>query len=149
MTVSRIAAAACLIMLHAGGAFASEAEIEAARAEWMALFSAGDGAAVAERSFSEDAMLLPPDSAPVMGREAIAAFWQGAFDAGVTDLKLDTISIEVIGDTGIVTGYYTVTVPTEGGGTIEASGKELLIYKKEADGVWRATRDIWNDGIGN
>ena len=145
MVVLRLAAAAALTFV-AGGSLATEAEIEAARAHWMELFSAGDGKAVAEQSFSEDAVLLPPDSAPVEGREAIAAFWQGIFDAGVTGLKLDTLSIDVVGDTGIVTGYWTVTVPTEGGGTTEVGGKELLIYRKEADGNWRATRDIWNDG---
>ena len=146
MNISRATAVSAFTFLSAGGAFATEAEIEAARAQWMELFSAGDGTAVAEQSFAEDAMLLPPDSPPVEGREAIAAFWQGAFDAGITGLKLDTISIDVVGDTGIVTGYWTVTVPAEGGGTAEASGKELLIYEKGKDGVWRATRDIWNDG---
>ena len=146
MAYSQLAVGVTLTLLFPGGVFATEAEIEAARAQWMELFSAGDGMAVAEQSFSEDALLLPPDSAPVEGREAIAAFWQDIFDVGVTGLELDTISIDVIGDTGIVTGYWTVTVPFDGGGTTEVGGKELLIYKKEADGVWRATRDIWNDG---
>lgn len=146
MRYSRLACVAIITVFSVKGALATEAEIEAARAQWIALFDAGDGMAVAEQSFTEDAMLLPPDSSPVVGREAIATFWQGAFDAGVTGLKLDTISIEVNGDTGFVTGYWTVTVPMEGGGTAEASGKELLVYKKEADGVWRASRDIWNDG---
>ncbi|MDP5220082.1 SgcJ/EcaC family oxidoreductase [Ruegeria sp. 2205SS24-7] len=146
MRIKYLSSAFSLILLTSSAVFATEAEIEAARAQWMELFSAGDGAAVAEQSFTENAVLLPPDSAPVEGRDAIATFWQGAFDAGVTGLKLDTISIDVIGDTGIVTGYWTVTVPTEGGGTADISGKELLIYKKESDGVWRASHDIWNDG---
>ena len=140
MRLSRLACLAVVTLFSVNGASATEAEIEAARAQWMELFSAGDGKAVAEQSFTADAMLLPPDSSPVEGREAIA------FDAGVIGLKLDTISVEVVGDTGIVTGFWTVTVPAEGGGTAEVSGKELLIYKKEADGVWRASRDIWNDG---
>lgn len=146
MRLPRLACVAVVTLLSINGASATEAEIEAARAQWMELFSAGDGMAVAEQSFTADAMLLPPDSSPVVGREAIAKFWQGAFDAGVTGLKLDTISVEVTGDTGIVTGFWTVTVPAEGGGTAEVSGKEILVYKKEADGVWRASRDIWNDG---
>ena len=146
MRLLELSTAAALTLVSASSVFATEAEIEAARAQWMELFSAGDGMAVAKQSFTEDAVLLPPDSAPVEGRDAIAAFWQGIFDAGVTGLKLDTISIDVLGDTGIVTGYWTVTVPAEGGGTTNVGGKELLIYKKESDGEWRATRDIWNDG---
>ncbi len=74
MSISRATALAAVMFFSAGGAFATEAEIEAARAQWMELFSAGDGTAVAEQSFAEDAMLLPPDSPPVEGREAIAAF---------------------------------------------------------------------------
>lgn len=139
-------AAASLTLATSSAVFATEAEIEAARAQWMELFSAGDGAAVAAQSFTEDAVLMPPDRAPVEGRDAIAAFWQGAFDAGVTGLTLETISIDVIGDTGIVTGYWTVTVPADGGGTTEISGKELLIYEKQTDGTWRASHDIWNNG---
>lgn len=146
MRFQRIIAAASLTLLTSSAVFATEAEIEAARAQWMDLFSAGDGAAVAAQSFTEDAVLMPPDRAPVEGRDAIAAFWQGAFDAGVTGLTLETISIDVIGDTGIVTGFWTVTVPKDGGGTMEVGGKELLIYEKQDDGVWRASHDIWNNG---
>ena len=52
----------------------------------------------------------------------------------------------MVGDTGIVTGYRTVTVPVEGGVTTEVSGKEVLTYEKGEDGVRRSTRDIGNDG---
>lgn len=146
MTFSKLAALAAIALLPASGAFATADEIEAARKTWTELFSAGDSAAVADTVFADDAILLPPDGPMIEGRDAIAAFWQGLFDAGVTGLELDTHSIDVVGDTGIVTGIWTVTVPTESGGTTQVSGKEMLVYKKSAEGAWLASRDIWNDG---
>ncbi len=141
----RLAAVAAFMVVTTGASFANEAEIEAARALWMERFNSGDALAVAEQSFTKDAIMQPPNSKPLVGREAITAFWQGSIAAGVTNLRFETISIEVVGKTGIVTGTWAITVPLEGGGTANVGGNQILIFKKGSDGVWRCTRDIWNE----
>lgn len=127
-------------------AFADTSEIEAAQAAWERAFNAGDGAAAAEAMFTEDARLLPSDSPVIEGRKAIGEFWQGLMDAGVTGLDLGLIAVEMHGDTMIETGTWTVKAPVEGDGEKVARGKALVIWKKGADGAWRMSQDMWNDG---
>ena len=143
--ICRTALAAAVVLQAATPVLADTGEMEAAQARWEAAFAAGDGAAAAADVFTEDARLLPPGAPVVEGREAIAAYWQGGWDAGVKDLKLGLIAVDrPSDDTMIETGSWTVTVPTEDGSTMEVSGKALVIWKKEADGVWRMAQDMWN-----
>jgi len=143
MTSIRLAAAAAVFA--ASPAFADPAGIDAVRAAWEAAFTAGDGKAAAEAIFAEDAVLMPNGSPIVRGRDGIAAFWQGVWDAGITGLQLETIAVDIQGDTAIVTGTWSIEVPKEGGGTMRVGGKDLVIYEKQADGTWLTTYDIWND----
>ncbi len=136
------------VMVPASAAIAADtSEIEAAQASWEQAFAAGDGAAAAEAVFTEDARLLPSDSPVIEGREAIGKFWQGLMDAGVSGLDLGLIAVEMHGDTMIETGTWSVKVPKEGGGEDVLSGKALVVWKKGADGVWRMSQDMWNDGL--
>ncbi|MBP7000766.1 SgcJ/EcaC family oxidoreductase [Amaricoccus sp.] len=120
-------------------------DMAAAQRLWEQAFATGDGAKAAEMAFTEDARLLPNGEPIVEGREAIAAYWQGGFDAGVRDLKLGLIAVDRPSeDTMIETGAWSVTVPGEGGAMMEVGGKALVVWKKEADGVWRMAQDMWN-----
>jgi len=141
-------ACAMAVMLSASVAFADDtSEIEAAQESWEKAFAAGDGAAAAEAVFTEDARLLPSNSPVIEGREAIGKFWQGLMDAGVNGLDLGLIAVEMHGDTRIETGTWSVKAPKEGGGEDVLSGKALVVWKKGADGVWRMSQDMWNDGL--
>ncbi len=140
---------ACAVALWVSMATAATAQdsapIDAAQALWEQAFATGDGARAAEMAFTEDARLLPPGEPMVVGREAIAQYWQANFDAGVKELQLGLTAVEMVGDdTMIETGTWAVTVPTEDGGTMQVGGKALVVWKLEADGVWRMSQDMWN-----
>jgi uncharacterized protein (TIGR02246 family) len=141
----RAAAAVALFVPSTLSALADDSPITAAQALWEQAFATGDGAEAAEMAFTEDARLLPDGAPLVEGREAVGKFWQGAFDAGFRDLNLGLIAVDMVGDdTMIETGTWEVTVPAEGGGTSKVNGKALVVWKKEADGVWRMAQDMWN-----
>lgn len=144
--IGRAAFAAAFVVSMAAPATAQDTSaIEAAQALWEEAFATGDGAKAAEMAFTEDARLLPEDAPMVVGREAIGAYWQQGFDAGVRDLQLGLVAVEMVGDdTMIETGTWAVTVPTEDGGTMQVGGKTLVVWKREADGVWRMSQDMWN-----
>lgn len=136
-------AALCL----SGAAQADDAaDVKAAIQRWQDLFNAGDGAAAAQEIYTEDARLLPPDAPMIEGREAVAQFWQAVMDSPVHSLALGGVALEVAGDTAIETGTWSITVPKEGGGEMQVGGKALVIWKKGADGAWRMSQDMWNDG---
>ncbi|MCA8881329.1 MAG: SgcJ/EcaC family oxidoreductase [Rhodobacteraceae bacterium] len=141
-----LAVAATAALLGAGAALADQGPIAEAQRSWETAFNGGDGAAAAAAVFTEDARLLPPGEPMVEGREAIGKYWQGAMDAGVHGLDLNLIAVEMQGDTMIETGTWSVLVPGENGGETRVGGKSLVIWKKQADGVWRMSQDMWNNG---
>ncbi|HRD76812.1 MAG TPA: DUF4440 domain-containing protein [Hyphomicrobiaceae bacterium] len=92
--------------------------------------------------YTEDAMLLPPDSPIVKGRAAIEQFWGAAVAA--LDLKsasLSTLDVTSVGDSAIEVGTATLLLPSG-----PANVKFVVAWKRGADGAWRLHRDIWNNG---
>jgi uncharacterized protein (TIGR02246 family) len=89
--------------------------------------------------YTPDAMAMPPDGPLVKGRDAIKQMWGSlAQSMGLKDVRLDTLDLELAGDTGCEVGEATIT---HGGGT--AVVKFVVVWKK-TDGQWRLHRDIWN-----
>ena len=95
---------------------------------FMTAFNNRDAASVANL-YTEDAVLLPPDAVRVDGRQAIGQFWQGAIDAGVSNLVLETVEMEVTGDTSYEVGILSLDVPGENGELNSVSGKYIVIWK--------------------
>lgn len=120
---------------------ADEAELTAATVAWDAAYNAGDAAAIAAM-MSDDGMLLPPNSEPVSGREAIEAFWQGFIDSsGGSALRLKQLIVD--GDMAVKLGEYDVL---DAEGEIVDTGKWMEVWTRTEDG-WRMTRDIWNSNL--
>jgi uncharacterized protein (TIGR02246 family) len=115
------------------------AEIAAANQQVSAAVAAGDGMAVAAL-YTEDALLMPPNSAAIAGRAGIAAFWQGGIGAGIKGITLKTIEAQGHGDTAHEVGEYQLTAAENR--PID-QGKYIVIWKK-VDGQWLLYRDIWN-----
>ena len=89
--------------------------------------------------YTENAIVMPPDAPFVSGREHIKQLWGSAIQQmGVKDVRLNTIDIEVVGDTAYETGEAVLTLPS-GGVTV----KYVVVWKK-VDGQWQLHRDIWN-----
>ncbi len=103
---------------------------------------AGDAAGVAAL-YSDSAMLLPPGSPTVTGRENIQAFWQAVMNMGIKDARLEPVEVEAFGDTAIEVGKYTLKV--EGGQTAD-QGKYVVVWKEEG-GAWKLHRDVWNTSL--
>ena len=134
-----------LIGVASSGALAQNAE-DAIRQQvdtFVSTFNAGDGKALGDL-YTEDAIVLPPGSAMVEGRQAIGEFWQGAVDAGLKDLALAPAEIVAQGDAAYEVGTLQLSAPGEGGEPQAVEGKYVVVWQKGADGTWRLHRDIWN-----
>ena len=88
--------------------------------------------------YANDAVLLPPGHPLVRGRDDIRAYWSRGMESG---FAMDTVRIEVAPGSGYVVGRYYV--PPEGDDDAE-TGKFVIALRRDADGVWRITADIWN-----
>ena len=88
--------------------------------------------------YAEDAMLLPPDHEPIQGRENIRAFWRQGTDEG---LEVTNLAVEVDGNLGYLVGQYHLPPTDE---EPADSGKYVMCLKRQHDGSWKVTADIWN-----
>ena len=94
--------------------------------------------------YTEDTLLLPPNSVRVIGHKGTKEFWGSAFrDMGIKDASLKTEELVGSGDTYTEIGNYTLMLrPTEQE-AVEDKGKYVVIWKQTDDG-WKLHRDIWN-----
>ena len=133
--------AGCAAQTRPADAGAREA-IEVAVRRYVAASNAGDAEALAEL-YTDDALLLPPDHEPVRGREAIGAYWSHGTDQG---LEVTTLSVEVDGGLGYLVGRYQLPATDE---EPADSGKYVMCLKRQRDGSWKLTADIWNQNGGD
>lgn len=108
---------------------------------FQAAFNAGDGAAVAAL-YAEDAVVLPPNSAPIDGREAIETFWSAALESGMT-AELTVKNIYGMGDNAAEVGMFVITGAD---GSHLDHGHYTLVYKK-IDGEWFIASDMYNSDM--
>ncbi|HEU5039467.1 MAG TPA: SgcJ/EcaC family oxidoreductase [Gemmatimonadales bacterium] len=111
--------------------------IEAAVSRYVAASNRGDAEALTEL-YTEDAVLLPPDHAAIHGREAIGEFWRQGTDSG---LAVRTLRVEVDGSIGYLVGQYNLPPTDE---EPADSGKYVMCLRRQRDGSWKLSADIWN-----
>ena len=103
----------------------------------------GDAAACAA-VYTEDAEILPPDSPAMTGKQAAQGLWQSIIDMGVKGISLQTLELEEMGDRAVERGAFTIDIQGEGGQTMQASGKYIVFWRRQADGAWKWHWDCWN-----
>jgi ketosteroid isomerase-like protein len=134
-----IAATLVALVAHAGVAGADlRQEIEAANATFVTHYAAKDAKAVAGL-YTTTATAVPPGAETATGREAIAAFWQGAIDGGLVLHKLETLEVEAAGDTAWERGRAHLRNPDGS----EGIGRYVVVWKR-VEGAWKLHFDIWN-----
>ena len=119
-------------------------EIEARNRALSEAFRCGQMAAVAA-VYTEDAIVLPPDSEAVRGRAAIAQFFATLRTTqDLQALALQTEAVEVSGEMAYEVGTETRTlapvedlVPTD-------TVKYVVVWKRSGGGPWQRAVAIWN-----
>ena len=114
--------------------------IEAVESQFSVLFARGRIDELAEL-YTEDAVVMAPNSPTVFGRSAIQAFWDGARKAGVARVEVKTIEVSGTGgDTTYEAGTYVLY---DAAGKAIDDGKYVVIWRREGK-PWHLYRDIWN-----
>ena len=116
--------------------------VEATVNRYVEATNSGDAEALAQL-YEDDAVLLPPDHKPVEGRAAIGEFWRQGTDEG---LEVTTLRLDVEGGLGYLVGQYTLPETEE---EPADSGKTVMCLKRQRDGSWKVTADIWNSSVGD
>lgn len=97
--------------------------------------------------YAPDAIVLRPNVPPVRGTAAIREFFFSALEAGLGDVEMETLRVELFGDVAYETGRCNMLVPMAMGKRREERGKYVIIYAKQKSGDWQTVVDCWSTDL--
>jgi ketosteroid isomerase-like protein len=113
---------------------------------WAELENAGDWEAVVALH-TEDAVWMPPNEKIVEGRAAMQA-WAANAEFNVLELSAPTAEIDGRDGLAYVRASYDMTFQIAGlDEPIKDIGKWVALLRKQPDGVWKVTVNIWNSDL--
>ena len=120
--------------------------VEGRYKEWIAAANQKDAEALTSL-YDENAVLMPKEEEPVIGKAAIAEYYRRL----VADphfvpftATLESNSFHLVGDIAIDTADFDGEL-TRDGKRIRFHGKTLLVWKKQKDGSWKIFRYMFDE----
>lgn len=121
-----------------------QTEITAINTQFDQAFNTKNAAGIV-KLYDANAVVMPaPAGAPVVGVEAIQAFFSGLIDAGVIDHQLTLTEAVADGNLAYQRGLWAGAMVDAEGARQTFGGNVHLVYRKQADGNWKAVTHIWN-----
>ena len=116
---------------------------------WVADAATKDPAKFAAH-YTDDASVLLPNEAVINGKDAITAGMKPMMADPNFALQFQPTKVDVAksGDLGYTQGTYTMTMTDpKTKQPMTDKGKYVTVYKKQADGSWKAVSDILNSDL--
>lgn len=121
---------------------AEAAKLKALDDEWSKVVATKDLDKVLSY-YADDAVFLAPGEAAVTDKAAMRKSWEGTLSA-FESLSWVATYAQVSGEMGYVGGSWKGSLKGADGKVTPASGKTLSVWKKQADGAWKAIADTYN-----
>jgi ketosteroid isomerase-like protein len=98
---------------------------------------------------ADDAILLPPNSLRLVGREQINRWLKEFFQHyTMTELAMPERELTISGDLGFERSVYEWTLASrEGSETIRDQANWIGIWRQSPDGSWAEVCGIWNSAL--
>jgi ketosteroid isomerase-like protein len=77
------------------------------------------------------------------GAVAVREFFFASLEAGLGEVALDPVRVEVAGDLAHEVGRYSALVPGTTGKRREERGKYLWVFSKQVSGDWKLIAECW------
>jgi uncharacterized protein (TIGR02246 family) len=97
--------------------------------------------------YASDALVLRSNMPPIRGALAVREFFYSSLEAGLGDVAVDPIRVEVLGDVAHEVGRYSALVPGASGKRREERGKYLWVFAKQSSGDWKLTSECWSSDL--
>ncbi|MFI4967206.1 MAG: YybH family protein [Gammaproteobacteria bacterium] len=149
--ITAAAVAACFLVMvgcqqatapDSRSAVAAQQDISDLHSALLKGYNSKDAAAIAAL-YSDDAILMPPNLAPVKSKIAVGDFMRQMLVPPYGSMLLNVAETVVSGDYAFSSGFYTV-LRTDG--TTLDNGKFVEVLKNES-GSWHIYRDIYNSDM--
>jgi len=126
----------------------SRESIDRARKEIDAAWLTGDADGIT-RHLAEDAVLMPPNDAPITGRQQINVWLRGFFEHfAMPELKMPERELILAGDWAFERSLYEWTITPKGVGEVTHDRANFVaLWRNGPDGVWQEVRGIWNSTL--
>ena len=115
--------------------------------KWVEYYNKGDAKGIA-LLHTLDAVVIPPKSDFVVGRDKIEEMYKAEMEIGNGTLGLQTTEVIQEGLYAYETGLYDIKMTIEGE-EVNDYGKYIVIWEKQKNGDWLCKKDIWNTNIVN
>ena len=120
--------------------------VESRYQDWLAAANKKDAVAMLDL-YDDNAVLLPKSEELVVGRAAIGEYYKKLFanpQFVPFTLNIDWNSFHLVNDIAIATSTFEGDV-TRNAKQIHFRGKNMIVWKKEADGSWKILRYMYDE----
>lgn len=97
--------------------------------------------------YGADSLVLRSNHPPVRGAAAVREFFFAALDAGLGEVELEPLRVEIAGDLAYEAGRCKALVPSASGKRREERGKYLWVCARQSNGEWKLTADCWSSDL--
>lgn len=128
---------------------ADEAAIRETEAACVAAAADKQADALVACYYGDDASVLFANAPIATGKEAITKAWAQLFETPGSSVSWQAVKVEVArsGDLAFSQGTYEITMNDPKGNPVTDRGKYVVVWKKQADGRWKALADIGNSDL--
>ena len=97
--------------------------------------------------YAPDSLVLRSNLPPIRGAMAVREFFYSSLEAGLGEVALDPMRVEVLGDLAHEVGRYSALVPGTAGKRREERGKYLWVFAKQSSGDWKLVSECWSSDL--
>ena len=96
--------------------------------------------------YAADATVMRPNVQPIRTAAAIREYFFAALEAGLGDVEMDPLRVELLGEFAYEVGRCTMLVPAAMGKRREERGKYVMLSARQA-GEWKVIVDCWSSDL--
>lgn len=97
--------------------------------------------------YAADATIIRSNVPPVRSLSAIRTFLISLLEAGLGDVEMESLRLEMLGEIAIDLGRCKMLVPVAMGKRREERGKYLVVLMRQPAGTWKILADCWSSDL--
>jgi ketosteroid isomerase-like protein len=97
--------------------------------------------------YAAEATIIRSNVPPVRSLSAIRTFFISLLEAGLGDVEMESLRLEMLGEIAIDLGRCKMLVPVAMGKRREERGKYLVVLVRQPAGIWKILADSWSSDL--